>query len=63
MTPEILDGMINIDLRFATQLTSRIHPLFLTHKKTSLIINMSSMADPGFTFLAMYSSAEAFLLS
>jgi 17beta-estradiol 17-dehydrogenase / very-long-chain 3-oxoacyl-CoA reductase len=63
MTPSHLDGLININLRFATQLTSRILPLFLEHKKPSLILNMGSMADPGFPYSAMYSGAKAFLLS
>lgn len=59
-TPSDIDGMIAINNRFTTQLTSAILPLLLSHQP-SLIMNIGSAADIGMPFLSMYSGAKSFI--
>lgn len=58
--PEIIDGWIDINLRFATQFTRQVLPI-LIENQSALIINISSgAADAPSPWIAVYSGTKAF---
>ena len=60
ITPAEADGVINLNLRFPTQLTSSLCPR-LTKDAPSLILNHSSIAGTtGMPYIATYSGSKAF---
>ena len=58
--PSDIDGMMAINNRFATQLTSAILPQLLSHQP-SLIMNVGSAADIGMPRVSIYSGAKCFV--
>lgn len=60
MSPELIDGWIDINLRFATQFTRQVLPILITNQ-SALIINISSgAADAPSPWIAVYSGTKAF---
>lgn len=63
MSPEMIDGWIDINLRFATQFTRQLLPTLVANQ-SALIINISSgSAQAPSPWLAVYSGAKAFNIS
>lgn len=58
-THDEVDALLNLNPRFATQLTRAILPL-LQRNQPSLIINIGSAVSMGFPYLAVYSGATRF---
>ncbi|MCJ1468481.1 hypothetical protein MMC07_007110 [Pseudocyphellaria aurata] len=61
-THDEADAMLNLNCRFATQLTRAILPL-LQRNQPGLVINIGSAASMGIPYLTVYSGAKAFLMS
>lgn len=61
-THDEADAMLNLNCRFATQLTRAILPL-LQRNQPGLIINIGSAASMGIPYLTVYSGAKGFLMS
>lgn len=61
-TYQEVDAMINLNSRFATQLTRAILPL-LQLNKPGLIINIGSFVTMGIPYLTVYSGAKGFNMS
>jgi 17beta-estradiol 17-dehydrogenase / very-long-chain 3-oxoacyl-CoA reductase len=57
---EAVDGLININARFSTQLTRLLVPL-LCKRPRSLIMNISSGAEWGMPYLSVYSGTKAYI--
>lgn len=55
-----IDGMINVNARFPTQLTAAILPLLLRYNGPSLIMNIGSLADAGTPWSSTYGGARSF---
>lgn len=58
-THDEVDGLLNLNSRFATQLTRAILPL-LQRNQPGLIINIGSAAWAGFPYMTVYSGAKGF---
>jgi 17beta-estradiol 17-dehydrogenase / very-long-chain 3-oxoacyl-CoA reductase len=59
-TPELIDGWIDINLRFATQFTRQVLPKLIVNQP-ALIINIgSSASDVPSPWMSIYSGAKAF---
>ena len=59
-TGEEVDNIININARFATQLTRVLLPS-LTHNTPSLIMNISSGATIGLPYLSVYGGSKGYI--
>lgn len=57
-----IDTLININVRFAAQLTAYLLPI-LTANSPALILNIGSSAELGSPWLSIYSGCKAFLTS
>ena len=56
------DALINLNARFATQLTRALLPK-LRSNSPSLLLNVGSMVDRGMPFQATYSASKAYLMA
>jgi 17beta-estradiol 17-dehydrogenase / very-long-chain 3-oxoacyl-CoA reductase len=56
-----IDDQLAMNVRFTCHLTSLLIPLFLQKSKPALIINISSRANVGLPYLAMYSGGKGFI--
>lgn len=56
-----IDDQLAMNVRFTCHLTSLLIPLFLQKSKPTLIINISSGADVGLPYVAMYSGGKGFI--
>ena len=61
-TAKEVDNIININLRFATHLTSFLLPR-LASNGPSLVLNVGSSAEMGSPWISVYSGAKAFVTS
>lgn len=61
-THDEVDALLNLNSRFATQLTRAILPL-LQRNQPGLIINIGSAVSMGFPYLTVYSGAKGFNVS
>ncbi|MCJ1267683.1 hypothetical protein MMC22_007569 [Lobaria immixta] len=61
-TSDEVDALINLNARFATQLTRAILPL-LQRNQPGLIINIGSAAWMGIPYLSVYSGAKGFCMA
>lgn len=60
MPPDLIDGWIDLNLRFATQFTKQLLPTLIANQ-SGLIINISSgAADAPSPWIAVYSGTKAF---
>lgn len=60
MDPAHIDGLIDMNLRFATHLTSKLLPILQANSPT-LILNVgSATGEVGLPFLSVYSACKAF---
>jgi 17beta-estradiol 17-dehydrogenase / very-long-chain 3-oxoacyl-CoA reductase len=56
---EVVDGLININARFLSQITRLILPQ-LYKRPRSLILNISSAAEQGLPYLSVYSATKSY---
>ncbi|KAI9872691.1 MAG: hypothetical protein M1830_001300 [Pleopsidium flavum] len=61
-TREEVDGLLNVNERFATQLTRALIPI-LARNGPSLIMNIGSNAGMGMPYISVYSATKAYILS
>jgi len=61
-TPEELDGLINVNIRFTIHLTHALLPQ-LTANTPALIMNIGSQAHAGVPYLSTYSGTKGFIHS
>lgn len=65
-TPADVDGVVNLNARFTTQLTRALLPM-LRKSKPSLVVNMGSItgygAPMGMPYLSVYSGTKAYILA
>jgi len=61
-SPQDIDSLINLNLRFPVQLTHFLRPTLIANSP-SLILNMGSLSDMGMPWLSVYSGSKAFLMS
>ncbi len=60
-TTRDIDGAMGVNFYFAVHLTKRVIPLFLQHKKPSLVLNIGSMAEQGLPWMVMYGAGKSFV--
>lgn len=59
-TPKEIEGLISLNLRFATHLTRSLLPQFLGDSRPKLIMNIGSLAASGTPYNAVYGGCKAF---
>lgn len=59
-TPNEIEGMLDMNIRFTAHLTRCVVPILNRDKKPGLIINTGSAADMGLPWLSMYAGAKGF---
>jgi 17beta-estradiol 17-dehydrogenase / very-long-chain 3-oxoacyl-CoA reductase len=59
-TVEAIDGIININARFTSQITRLLLPLLLKRPR-SLILNVSSAAEWGMPYISVYAGTKAYI--
>jgi 17beta-estradiol 17-dehydrogenase / very-long-chain 3-oxoacyl-CoA reductase len=59
-TIEAVDGILNINARFTSQITRLLLPLLLKRPR-SLIVNISSAAETGMPYLSIYSGTKSYI--
>jgi 17beta-estradiol 17-dehydrogenase / very-long-chain 3-oxoacyl-CoA reductase len=59
-TVEAVDGIININARFTSQITRLLLPLLLKRPR-SLILSLSSAAEAGMPYLSVYSGTKSYV--
>jgi len=55
-----VDGLIDVNLRFATQLTRALWPQLIRDGVPSLVLNIGSMAERGAPYASIYAGAKAY---
>jgi 17beta-estradiol 17-dehydrogenase / very-long-chain 3-oxoacyl-CoA reductase len=62
-SPEDIDHLINLNVRFPAHFTRAVVPLLLSHGGPALILTMGSMSEFGMPQLSLYSASKCFDMS
>ena len=62
-THEQVDVLIDLNLRFPTQLIRKLWPTLSRTTRPSLIMDIGSLADRGFPYNSVYSGAKSYMMT